>query len=436
MVCVGVGSTLTAGAAVAASAAVALAVQAASAAADAALDAVAGAGERLAAEGEEQFAAEVVNRRWHMAAAEAVGMNAAIRMLAVRARTVGVPLDLPAPVALDGRSLDAVTAWLVRAIPQVRRAREELTHATVSAHRERLMAGLPVTVDRSSVGEALRRYQETLVQRAAGTVPPVPVDLSWVDAEVHETLAGLDPDAAGADRDRALALAAEATRQADEADAGMYVEALHRLIGKEINARAVAGRRAARWLEALEERVVADAVAADPTGPATGVAKELMDVVAGSAELTPDLSRRARAAVRWAADLTRVGYRADLLRTLLEQRGYQVEPVGPGRLSAARADWGDEHTATVWLNPDGGVHHLLVAAVAASGDVESAREASRDAELGADVADAVHDMTHDGVHGLVVHGHDVQHGHGADDAGRQQAGPGRPAPRARRLEHP
>jgi hypothetical protein len=296
----------------------------------------------------------------------------------------------------------------------------------VSARRERLLADLPITADRSGVEEALRRYQETLVRRAAGHTPAPPVDLSWLDGKVDEALADLDPDAVGADRDRALTAAALVARQTDETDAAMYLGALRRLV-EEINPRAAAGRQAARWLQALEEPVAADV---------EGVTTELAEVVAGSGDLTPELRARARAAVHRTADLARVAYRADLLHALLEKRGYRVEPAGPGRLQVSGAGWDGEHTAVVRLTRDGGVHHMLTASSRARGDVDAAREASRAAELGRDVDDAVHDMTHDGVHGLVVHGHEVQHQHGADDFHADGgAAAGRPAPRARTLGH-
>ena len=298
MVCVGVGSTLTAAVALAPLAAAALtmqaatlAVQAADAAAEAALEAIAGVGEKLAAEGEEQFEAETTSRRWHMAASEAVGMNAAIRMLAARARRVGVEVALPEAIVLDRRSLDVVSAWLVATAPEVRRVREELAGASLSAARERLMAELPIAVDRSLVDAALRRYAETLIHGVDRSEPAAPADLSWVDTEVQDALAGLDPDAAADDRAMALGAAARVASQTDEADADAYLDALNRLVRTVINPRAAATRCAARWLEGLEHPAVAVAAAAEPTLPVADVAKELAEVVAGSVELTQTCTR-------------------------------------------------------------------------------------------------------------------------------------------------
>lgn len=436
MVCIGLGSTLTASVALAPAAAAALtlqtatlaaeaatiAVQAFNVAAESALEVVAGAGEKLATEGEEQFEAETTSRRWHMAAAEAVGTNASIRLLAARARRVGVPVSLPGPIVLDRLSLDAVAAWLVAAVPQVQRAREELAAASLATARQRLTADLPVVAGGVAIDDALRRYADALIRGRSRPGPAAAADLSWVDAEIGGVLVELDPDAAEQDRQEALRAAARVASQTDEMDADAFLDALKRLVHKEINPRAAAARRAARWLEGLEH----PQASVDPA-LAAGITEALAAVVAGTAPLTPDLHDRAQRLVRHAARLARTAYRTDLLRGLLVSRGFAVVDDGRGRLRLSHIDWGHEHTATVWLDHDGGVHHELVGRSRPGGDTTGGAEAARDVTLACAVADAVHDMTHDGVHELFVQAHEIQHEHGAGATTPAS----RPVPRAR-----
>src|SRR5690242_9025739 len=96
---------------IAAAAAAVMVVRAANAAAEAAVRAVGAYGERLEAEAAGRSAVEAAALRWQCAAADAVALNARIRLLSQRAHAGGEPVDLPPPLDLAGRTVAEVRAW-------------------------------------------------------------------------------------------------------------------------------------------------------------------------------------------------------------------------------------------------------------------------------------------------------------------------------------
>src|SRR5438067_1690066 len=92
-------------AAVAVAATAVLVVRAASAAAEGAVCAVGAYGEALERQVAAQSEAEALATRWQYAAADVVGLNARIRLLAHRVHEAGVPVELPPPFDLTGRTL-------------------------------------------------------------------------------------------------------------------------------------------------------------------------------------------------------------------------------------------------------------------------------------------------------------------------------------------
>jgi hypothetical protein len=166
------------------------------------------------------------------------------------------------------------------------------------------------------------------------------------------------------------------------------------------------------------------------------VPKDLRDVVAGTAELTPELRDRAKAALTWAAGVARAAYRLDLLRGLLVRQGYRVEVQTDTALRVTRVGWSGEHTADVWLDTDSGVHAGLRSETAMQGDDAASRASDRGIELHRDMADAVHEMSHQGIGGLVGHAHPVQHRHGDELIEQPGLTMQRPAPRQRRSDRP
>jgi hypothetical protein len=443
MVCVGVGSTLTSAVPLATGAASALFTQAATQVAEsvnrtseAMLGRIADRGEELARRADEQAEARLTNRRWHMAAADAVGVNAAIRMIEIRASRLGHTVELPAAIKLDDRSLADVIAWLAEVQPRVRDARKDLDQLTAVAEWQRLVASLSAaaTADTPSIAEALRGYQEALARRHSGRSAPEPADLSWVEGEVRAALARLDPDVNPDDREAVLLAAARVAQQTDRVDADVYLRALRRVILKEANSRAAARRSAASWLLALDEPVVRRALEVEPV-PWAGVAKRLRDVVTGVAELTPALRKQARAMGVWAADTARVAYRLELLRDLLVARGYHVVTSTHAMMRIARGEWSGEHQASLWLDPDGSVDFALEGLTAARGDEAVLRETARDAELRRNLTDTVHEMSHNGVHGLVARAHEIQHHHDAVPVEQTPTATRAVGPRERRIGH-
>lgn len=437
MVCVGFGSTMAVIAPVVAAAAVAMVTQAASEAAEGAVELVSDWSDVLAKQADEQIGAELVNRRWHMAAAEAVGVNGAIRLLTQQAGQLGLDVDLPAPIKLNGRSLADVAAWLTRTVPLVKQARRGMDQAVMDEEWKRLVAGLPATTaGQQSITDALTRYRQALQRRHAETAEPAPADLPSVDAEVQAVLSQLDPDANAQEREAVLRAAAHVAGQSDEGDAEAYLFALRRKVDKDVNPRVAARRLAARSLEAFEQPVVQRAMVATPGLLWAGVPKDLWEVLAGTAELTPELRERAKDALTWAAGVARIAYRLDLLRGLLVKQGYQVEDQSDTGLRVTRAEWSGEHTADVWLDTDSGVHAGLRSETAMQGDDAALRESERGVQLHRDMADAVHEMSHQGIGGLVGHAHAAQHRHGDEVIEQPGLTMQRPAPRQRQPDRP
>jgi hypothetical protein len=417
-----------------AAAAVAMVTQAAS---EAAVGLVSDWSDVLATQLGEQIDAELTNRRWHMAAAEAVGVNGAIRLLTQQAGQLGLPVDLPIPITLNGRSLAEVAAWLTRTAPLIKQARRVMDRAVMDEEWKRLMASLPaITNDQSSIADALTRYRQTLQRRHAEAAKPALADPPSVDTEVQAVLSRLDPDANAQEWAAVLRAAAHVAGQNDEDDAQAYLFALRRKVDKDVNPRVAARRLAARSLEAFEQPVVQRAMAATPELLWAGVPTDLWEVVAGTAELTPELRDRMEAALAWAAGIARTAYRLDLLRGLLVKQGYQVQAQSDSGLRVTRAAWSGEHTADVWLDADSGVHAGLRSETTMHGDDAALRESERGAQLHRDMADAVHEMSHQGIGGLVGHAHAAQHRHGDEVIEQPGLAMQRPAPRQRRSDRP
>ena len=120
-----------------------------------------------------------------------------------------------------------------------------------------------------------------------------------MDPEIPQSAAaGLDADATAPDREMALAAARRVVTQTDDGTPDALLGALDRLVKKKIQSHAP---RPPGWprarLEGLDQRVVADAVAARPDAPGGAIAKEARGRGTGSTESTPELTGRAQVAM-------------------------------------------------------------------------------------------------------------------------------------------
>jgi hypothetical protein len=356
-------------------------------------DQLAGAGRQAEERVEEQADEDAELREWHMAAAEAVGLNASIRALTERAAGVPGMVELPRRLDLDYRPLGEVRAWVAATASRVEAARAALASATAAADWAKALASVPAArrTD-TSVTEALARYREQLqTQRAVDYSPGA-----------EEIVGRLDPDAADDDREAVLRQAA-LLAAANHENAGMYRSALLRRVQK-ANSRAGDRLRAARCLEALERpEVVADA----PELAAT--ARSLQEVVAGTATLTPELAAETRRAVEHAVSVTGARYRRELLTELLTARGFTVTGDPAGHLRLARDGWQGEDAAEVWLDAGLDVHFRLLSGSSAVGDDAELRTAERYARLREHLTGVAHEMSHRGVAGVVLRPHQTQH---------------------------
>jgi hypothetical protein len=363
---------------VAAVGAAVLVVNAANQAAEGAVRAIGRRGEELEALAASRTEAEMNALRWQAAAADVVGLNARLRLVSQRAHQAGVPVDLPPPLDLAGRSREDAIRWVQLAERRLIRTQQVLDAAAAESQWRHLTAELSSGASgQSDTTAALIAYQATLRRRHQVHDRPIPIG-----TEPDEIVRRLDPDATTDERTRVLRVAAHARAQRDQHDADAYRFALQRLVDQDINPKVARRRLAAEWLQALEQPSVSSAIAqADPPTPFSGTAAKLLAVIEGSAELTPQLHTEAKEAVAWAGELTRQAFIRDMLRTCLTDAGYSVEGEFSTqhalRLRASRPDWHGEHSAELWVDRKGSVEGRLVREYDIAGDDAQARDSAR-----------------------------------------------------------
>jgi hypothetical protein len=303
-------------------------------------------------------------------------------MASAQAHRLGVPVDLPPPLDLTGRTREEAMAWAVATERRLVVAQQSLDTAGTDARRRRLMADLPTAAAVApDTARALAAYQATL--HASRVVDrPEPPD---VDDAVAAILRRVDPDATTDEHDAVLRVALLARTRPDVHDADAYLVALRRLVDVEIKNKVAARRQAAQWLEALDLPVVATALGAEPRPPFAGTAARLRAVVAGTAELTDGLRDEGRRAAAFAAEETRREFLRDRLLQRLTEAGYAVDGESRSargtRLTATRADWHGEHSARLLIARDGAVTGRLARRRPGGGDDAHARDRARCGEL-------------------------------------------------------
>ncbi|MFI9814019.1 hypothetical protein [Saccharothrix variisporea] len=359
---VAAGAVVVAGA-VAVGAVAVLAARAANAAIEGSVRALGNYGEKLEAEVAGLEAAAADARRWEVAAADVVAVNARIRLL--RERAAGTTVDVPAPLRL-GASRDPVELgrWVGEVQVELARAQEALD----------ALVPLPeLVIEKSTVdtrmADALASHREALRRRYATAVAAAPEPVS--PGAVERVLALLDPDASTDERSAALSAAALVTAHPHEQD--VYLAALRRRITAEINPAVARRRLAASWVEALEGDPLGEVLAgARPPAGLEGTADELRAVVAGTRDLTARLRADAVRLVEWAEETAQRAFVCELVKHHLTDLGYQVEDTFEVRHSAGlrltRADWSGEHVADVWVDAHATVHGQVLREVAGAGD--------------------------------------------------------------------
>ncbi|GAA0216816.1 hypothetical protein GCM10010492_13320 [Saccharothrix mutabilis subsp. mutabilis] len=351
--------------AVAVGAGAVLLARAANAAVEGSVRALGEHGARLEAEVAGLEAAAADARRWEVAAADVVAVNARIRLLRDRAATAGATVAVPAPLTLTaGRDPAELARWVRQAQVDLARAQEALD-ARVPAPA---LAIGKSTVD-TKMADALAGHREALRRRYATAVAAAPEPVS--PGEVERVLALLDPDATT--DERAAALTAAALVAAHPEEKHVYLAALRRRITAEINPRAARRRLAASWVQVLEDGPLTEALAgAQPPPDLADTADRLRAVVAGTHDLTARLRTEAARLLEWAEETAQRFFVCELVKHHLTDLGYRVEDTfdagGSAGLRLARADWSGEHTADVWVDAHATVHGRVVREVAAAGD--------------------------------------------------------------------
>ncbi|MCU7728855.1 hypothetical protein ODJ79_34520 [Actinoplanes sp. KI2] len=361
-----------------AAAAAALTVWAVNQAAEAALRALGEVGQRLENEAERQSQAEIAALRWPHIAAEVVEVNARIRLLAERASRTGVVVAVPAPLNLDGCTEQQAVEWAARARVLLVAANDALATAGAATERERLAASLPRTVSAlPDTAAALSRLQDALRNRRPGPAPAV-ARPAGRGPDVDAILRTLDADVNENERFEAL----EAAARARTAGAGtMFARQLQMKVA-DVNGRAARRRLAAQLTGVLEEPVV---VRTPPPAPYTGTAAKLRAVVAGDADLTPELLREGAGAVRWAEGVVRANLVRETVSQCLADQGYTVD--GTSDLHLTRTDWQGEHSAEVWIDEHNVVHGRVVRDQDVDGDEAAMRDRDRCDGFNADLAE-------------------------------------------------
>ncbi|NUT98736.1 MAG: hypothetical protein HOY78_42715, partial [Saccharothrix sp.] len=349
--------------AVAVGAVAVLAARAAGAAIEGSVRALGNHGERLEAEVAGLEAAAADARRWEVAAADVVAVNARIRLL--RERAAGTDVVVPSPLRLsDSRDPAELGRWVGRAQVELARAQEALD-ALVPLPKLVLEQS---TVD-TSMAEALASHREALRRRYATAVAAAPEPVS--PGAVEKVLALLDPDASTDERSAALSAAALVAAHPAEHD--LYLAALRRRITAEINPVVARRRLAASWIETLEGDPLGRVLAgAEPPAGLEGAAEALREVVAGTRALTAGLRAEGARLVGWAQETAQQAFVCELVKHHLTDLGYEVEETFEVHHSAGlrltRADWSGEHVADVWVDAHATVHGQVLREVAGDGD--------------------------------------------------------------------
>jgi hypothetical protein len=312
---------------------------------------------------------------WFTAAAEVVAVNARIRMLRERVGRTGVAVSLPTPLSLTGLTSGDCARQAAEAARRLCGAQVAMYAAIVSEEGRRVMAHLPQSVvSRPDTAAALARFQQALRGRYREGRAGGAQDTAGV-------LAGLDQDANEREHVEVLSVAAYVVRDGDTCSYQRDLRAKVLAVNE-----AVARRRlAAQWLCALEEPVVG---AVEPPGPFLGTADRLRSVVAGDENLTPELRAQGAEFMAWAAEVTRRKFVHDVMKTCLVEQGYVVDGESSlhddAELRLARAEWGSEHSAEVWVDRHGAVQGRLVCEqVAGDRAVDAARRATFRADISA-----------------------------------------------------
>ncbi|XVV04486.1 hypothetical protein ACQPW3_03455 [Actinosynnema sp. CA-248983] len=361
---VAAGAVLVVGA-VAVGAGAVLVARAANAAIEGSVRALGDYGAKLEEEVAGLEAAAADARRWEVAAADVVAVNARIRLLRERVSAAGAAVDVPAPLRLtSSRS----PAELGRRVGQVQ---VELARAQEAL--DLLLPAPTLAIEKSTVdtsmADALASHREALRRRHAVAVAAAPEPVS--PGEVERVLALLDPDATTDERAAALSAAALVTAHPAEKD--VYLAALRRRITAEINPQAARRRLAAGWVQVLEDGPLTEALAgARPPDDLADTADRLREVVTGTRDLTKDLRVEGARLVEWAEETARQVFVCELVKHHLTDLGYQVEETFEVRNTAGlrltREDWSGEHTADVWVDAHATVHGRVVREVAGAGD--------------------------------------------------------------------
>lgn len=420
-----VGGAVVVAAGVAVVAAGALVV-AGEASADAALRAIGDWGEVVSRRADERLAADRTLQEWHMAAADAVGLNALITLTGRRAAQLGQRPDLPRPLDLAGRTLSEVAGWILATQTMVEKARAELDRTGISAEWRTMVASLPAASrPRPSLAAALADRQRAIEPPHPQPEPSSPAAAvvrnradeefrAALDTEVAQIVGQLDRDTTPVWRQQVLDAAAKVLSNENRIDAGMYLASLRRTAGRA--SRSGADRRsAATWLQVLEHPTVAAARIADPDPAWTRSVGLVRAVVSGDAELSERDRVAAMEAVAWAVEATQIRYRQEQLVVLLTKQGFQITELIPGsartELVLRRAGWDREHTASLWFTTDAELHLRLVRETTERGDDVDAREAARQGAVWNQVENALHEMSHRGITGIELLGHAVQRRH-------------------------
>jgi hypothetical protein len=154
-----------------------------------------------------------------------------------------------------------------------------------------------------------------------------------------------------------------------------YLEALARVVQREINPRVAGRREAANLLAAIEQPLVAEVIAdlRPPRPPCFDAIERLRAVVRGDAEFTEAGRRDAHSVLGWAQSEMERHRLLDTVADAFGRLGYAVttgmQVHHSPTVSVTRPAWHGGHAADVWIDEAGRVRsHLIQLATGAGGE--------------------------------------------------------------------
>jgi hypothetical protein len=308
-----------------------------------AMGAIHDSGRTTVADAEEWKHLEAATEWWQGALLDVVDQNARIATIRAATRRLGRTdgsdggPDLPDPLNPTGLAVEQLRDWCVRIGKHLDRAERELAQLTVTVGLD----WLSDQTDEDVVTAAQALAGHKIYSRPAASWPLEP-EFAEV---VGQVAARLPSDVSAEDYASVLEAGAKATSVDSLAAARTWLAETRK---REQDAVQRAGARregvqsSVRYLTALRlDEISPDLFPPERLVAFAPVIARLEAVLAGTAELTPELQRAAEDARLQAQTMADECLMAETMRESLMQLGYAVTPGPPGLFEATGTDWGD-----------------------------------------------------------------------------------------------